>query len=113
MEPLLPRRRKLGRPRFSDEAAEDARDALRRMVRFVWTSATLMGVVGRAARAAAAAAAESDVVLGSWRLNTAAAAVAALGFGVAVVSGCLAGGMVSQTRAAKHVDVAARGVGKG
>jgi len=65
------------------------------MVRFVWTSATFVGVVGLAASAAAAAAADKEE-FDSWRLKTAAAAVAALGFAVAVVSGCLVDGMVSQ-----------------
>lgn len=42
-------------------------DALRRSVRFVWTSATLVGVVGRALRAAAAAAALKEALLDSGR----------------------------------------------
>lgn len=59
-------------------------DALRRRVRFVWTSATLVGVMGRARRAAAAAAAEREV-LESWRRKTAAAAAwaaASAGWGI-------------------------------
>lgn len=40
---------------------EDETEALRRLVRFVWTSATLVGVVGRARRAAAAAAALKEL----------------------------------------------------
>lgn len=62
-------------------------DALRRLVRFVWTSATLVGVWGRARRAAAAAAEERlcDEV---WRVKAEAAAVAAFGFAVAAVRGC-------------------------
>lgn len=40
---------------------DDETEALRRLVRFVWTSATLVGVVGRARRAAAAAAALKEV----------------------------------------------------
>lgn len=96
MEPLLPRLCSSGGPRaVSDAVAVDATDALRRIVRFVCTSATLVGVVGRARRAAAAAAADREE-FDSWRLKTAAAAVAALGFTVAAVSGwgcCRAHGM--------------------
>ncbi len=62
-------------------------EALRRIVRFVWTSATLVGVIGRARRAAAAAAADSEGLLSRFLLKTAAAAVAALGLTVAAVSG--------------------------
>jgi hypothetical protein len=95
MEPLLPRLVKGGASRgvWSDKAVRvEAMDALRRRVRFVCTSATLVGVVGRARRAAAAAAAESDdEAFGSWRLKTAAAAVAALGSAVAAVRGCWKG----------------------
>lgn len=54
-------------PLFLPLTDEDT-DAVRRMVRFVWTSATLVGVVGRALRAAAAAAALSELVLGEWRV---------------------------------------------
>lgn len=55
-------------------------DALRRNVRLVCTSATRVGVVGRARSAAVAAAADN------------AAADAAVGLAVAVVSGCGLGG---------------------
>lgn len=95
MEPLLPRLCRPGLPWPSDEAADEAADPLRRMVRLVWTSATRVGVIGRAARAAAAAAADSDE-FDSWRLKTAAAAVAALGFALAAVSGCFVGDIVSR-----------------
>ena len=95
MEPLLPRLCRPGLPWPSDEAADEAADPLRRMVRLVWTSATRVGVIGRAARAAAAAAADSDE-FDSWRLKTAAAAVAALGFAVAAVSGCFVDDIVSR-----------------
>ena len=60
-------------------------EALRRRERFVWTSATLVGVCGRARRAAAAAADERD--LGGFcfaaDMKADAAAVAAFGFAVA------------------------------
>ncbi|KAG7291716.1 hypothetical protein NEMBOFW57_001735 [Staphylotrichum longicolle] len=81
IEPLLPRLRKPDWSRKGCEAVE-ATEALRRCVRFVCTSATRIGVVGRARRAAAAAAADKEL-FDSWRLKTAAAAVAALGFAVA------------------------------
>lgn len=62
-------------------------DALRRMVRLVWTSATLVGVIGRDRRAAAAAA--DDKLEGdAWRIKAEAAAVVAFGFAVAAVRGC-------------------------
>lgn len=75
----------------SDAVPVEAMDALRRIVRFVWTSAIRVGVIGRARRAAAAAAADREG-FESWRLKTAAAAVVAavvaLGLAVAAVSGC-------------------------
>lgn len=94
MDPLLPRRSRPGLPSIGDAVLDDATDALRRSVRFVCTSATRVGVIGLARRAAAAAAAES-VALDSWRLKTAAAAVAALGSAVDAVSGCLMKSIVS------------------
>lgn len=68
--------------------AEGDRDALFRVFLFVWTSATLVGVVGRALRAAAAAAALSEAVLDWRRVNAEMAAVAALGFAVEALRGC-------------------------
>jgi len=68
----------------------DETEALRRRVRFVWTAPTSVGVCGRALSAVAAAAAESDG-LDSRRLKAETAAVAALGFAVAVVRGCMLG----------------------
>lgn len=68
--------------------ADEDRDALRRAFLFVWTSATLVGVVGRALRAAAAAAALSEAVLDSRRVKAEMAAVAALGFAVEALRGC-------------------------
>lgn len=65
----------------------DDTEALRLCVRFVCTSATLMGVVGRDRNAAAAAAAEEREELDARRANAEAAAVAAFGFAVAAVSG--------------------------
>lgn len=94
MEALLPLLCRAGLLWASEEAAE-ATDALRRTVRLVWTSATRVGVVGRLARAVAAAAAESDGLDDSWRLKTAAAAVAAFGLTGAVASGFGEEGMVS------------------
>lgn len=41
---------------------DDETEALRRLVRFVWTAATFVGVVGRARKAAAAAAALRELV---------------------------------------------------
>lgn len=71
-------------------------DALLRTVRFVWTSATLVGVVGRARRAAAAAAALRDPELESRRVPEKAerAADAAEGLAVEAFSGyiCVCGG---------------------
>lgn len=68
--------------------ADEDRDALLRVVLFVWTSATLVGVVGRALRAAAAAAALSEAVLDSRRVKAEMAAVAALGLAVEALRGC-------------------------
>lgn len=69
---------------------DEEMDALRRRVRFVWTSATLVGVVGRALRAAAAAAALSEGVDDLRRVSVKAerAADAAEGFAVEALSGC-------------------------
>lgn len=67
----------------------DDTDALRFCVRFVCTSATLVGVVGRDRNAAAAAADEREEV-DARRANAEAAAVAAFGFAVAAVNGWLA-----------------------
>lgn len=94
MDPLLPRRCRFGLPFVIGDSVRDdeATDALRRRVRFVCTSATRVGVMGCARRAAAAAAAD-NVELGSWRLKTAAAAVAAFGSTVAAVKGCTMKGM--------------------
>lgn len=69
---------------------EEDTEALRRMVRFVCTSATFVGVWGRARRAAAAAAEES-ALFGFWLaadMKADAAAVVALGFAVAGFRGC-------------------------
>lgn len=68
--------------------ADEDREALLRAFLFVWTSATLVGVVGRALRAAAAAAALSEAVLDSRRVKAEMAAVAALGFAVEALRGC-------------------------
>merc|ERR1719160_164377 len=88
MEPVLGDLRRSverlwGRPRL----AVDETEALRRMDRFDWASATFVGVVGRALRAAAAAADDNDVD-DSRRMNADAAAVAAFGFAVSFVRGC-------------------------
>lgn len=93
MELLLPRlcSAEDGRPEASGAVPAEDRDALRRIVRLVWTSATLVGVAGRARRAAAAAAEERDCCCGSRRLKTAAAAMVALGLAVMAVSGCMVG----------------------
>lgn len=65
-------------------------EALRRTVRFVWTAETSVGVVGRALRAAAAAAEDKEgLALGSRRRKAERAAVAAEGFAVEVVRGCM------------------------
>ena len=96
MDALLPLRCRPGLRWVSDEAPEEVTDALRRMVRLVWTSATRVGVMGRAASAAAAAAAESDGLEDSWRLKTAAAAVAAFGLIGTVASGFGKNTMVSR-----------------
>lgn len=85
MEPEEPRRWRAGRAPSAAEPRDET-DVERRMVRFVWTSATFVGVVGRARRAAAAAADERDGD-DSRRLNAEAAAVAALGFAVAALRG--------------------------
>jgi hypothetical protein len=99
MEPLLSRLRKPGFACiFGAVPAEDT-DALRRNVRFVCTSATLVGVAGRALRAAAAAAADREE-FDSWRLKTAAAAVVAWGLAVAEVRGCDIENIVSQLQGA-------------
>jgi hypothetical protein len=78
-------------PRDSTVAAVplDETEPFRRRFRLVCTSATLVGVAGRALRAAAAAAEESDRFGLLVRLKTARAAVAAFGFAVAVVRGCV------------------------
>lgn len=68
--------------------ADEDRDALLRVVLFVWTSATLVGVMGRALRAAAAAAALNEAVLDSRRVKAEMAAVAALGLAVEALRGC-------------------------
>lgn len=86
---------------MSEDPAEEAVDALRRNVRLVWTSDTRVGVMGRAARAAAAAAADKEE-LDSWRLKTAAAAVAAFGLAVVAVSGCWRYVMVSFALVYRH-----------
>jgi hypothetical protein len=77
-------------PRDSIVAAVplDETEPLRRIVRFVWTSPTLIGVVGRFLSAAAAAAEDSETLGLLVRLKTARAAVAAFGFAVALVKGC-------------------------
>lgn len=59
-EALLPLLCNDGFRRASGAVPEEDMDALRRMVRLVWTSETLVGVVGRARRAAAAAADDKD-----------------------------------------------------
>ena len=88
MDPLLARRWSPGFPlRRSGAEPDDEIEALRRIVRFVWTSATLVGVIGRERRAAAAAAADKDGLASRCLLNTAAAAVAALGSAVAELRG--------------------------
>jgi hypothetical protein len=71
------------------------------MDRFDCASATLVGVMGRALRAAAAAADDNEVE-GSRRMNADAAAVAAFGFAVSFVKGCLSRRAVS---AKKHGQV--------
>lgn len=90
MLPELPRLSSLRSGFLPPALAVDDTDGLRRMVRFVWTSATLVGVCGRARRAAAAAAEDSDLFW-FWPeadMKAAAAAVEALGLTVAMVSGC-------------------------
>jgi hypothetical protein len=95
MDPVLPFRCSPGPPppapppRLWPSLPAELMLALRRRVRLVWTSATLVGVMGRARRAAAAAADESELdVFGSRRVKADAAAVAAFGFAVAAVSAC-------------------------
>lgn len=67
---------------------EDETEALRRLVRFVWTSATLVGVVGRARRAAAAAAALRELEESRREpVKAVRAADAADGFAVEELSG--------------------------
>lgn len=102
MEALLPLLCRAGLLWASDEAADEATEVLRRIVRLVWTSATRVGVMGRLASAVAAAAAESDGLDVSWRLKTAAAAVAAFGLTEAVASGFGEDGMVSQGVMTRH-----------
>lgn len=65
-------------------------EVLRRRVRFVWTSATLVGVVGRARRAAAAAAAlrEFDEDARRFPVKAEMAADAAEGSAVEALRGC-------------------------
>lgn len=77
-----------GRNALAPLAEEDC-EALRRWVRFVWTSATLVGVMGRALRAAAAAAALRDELLALWDVPWKAerAAWAADGLAVEALSG--------------------------
>jgi len=96
MDPELPLRCKDGRPPVGVTVPLDEMDALRRSVRLVWTSETLVGVVGRAFRAAAAAAEDRDLgTFDSRRLKAESAAVAALGFAVADDKGCIAMSCVS------------------
>lgn len=78
---------------LSPEAGRST-EVLRRTVRFVWTSATLIGVVGRARRAAAAAAALRDPEEDSrrWPVKADRAADAADGLAVEALRGCWAGG---------------------
>lgn len=102
MEALLPLLCRTGLLWGSEEAADEATDALRRIVRLVWTSATRVGVMGRLASAVAAAAAESDGLDDSWRRKTAAAAVAAFGSTGAVARGCEENSMVSQVVMTRH-----------
>ena len=68
--------------------ADDDCDALLRSVRFVCSSATLVGVLGRALRAAAAAAALREALPDERRLKADAAAVAAFGLAVEALKGC-------------------------
>lgn len=74
-----------------ESRALDEVEALLRAVRFVWTSATLVGVVGRARSAAAAAAALSEPALESRGTpeKAADAADAAEGLAVEAFSGCV------------------------
>lgn len=103
MLPELPLLSSLGCCALLRAAAEaalptDDIDGLRRIVRFVWTSATFVGVCGRA-RSAAAAAADDNALFGFWLLDAmkaAAAAVEALGFAVALVSCCIEEGKKSR-----------------
>ncbi len=89
MDPELPLLCKPGRGSGSEEALDDT-DALRRTVRFVCTSATLVGACGRALSAAAAAAEESErPVPGSRRWKAEAAAVVALVFAGDKERGCI------------------------
>lgn len=90
MDPELPRLWSPGRPAWAASEPLDETEPLRRTVRFVWTSATLVGVCGRALSAAAAAADESEGGPDSRRLKADRAAVAAFGFAVDEVRGCIA-----------------------
>lgn len=65
----------------------EVREGLLLCALFDCTSATFVGVIGRALRAAAAAAEDKDEVESRRLMNTAAAAVAALGFAVSLVRG--------------------------
>lgn len=89
--PLLSRRdvRRLSPPGPLGPLPEEETEALRRAVRFVCTSPTLVGVCGRARSAAAAAADESDLfgLCLAADMKAEAAAVAALGFTDAEVWG--------------------------
>lgn len=96
IDPELKRRSncdEFGRP-GTDPAAELVREEvelLRRLVRFVWTSATLVGVVGRERRAVAAAAAERFALDLLFARNACAAAVVAEGSAVdpLTLKGCI------------------------
>lgn len=65
----------------------DDTDGLRRIALLDWTSATFVGLVGLAFNAAAAAADDREA-FEPLRTNADAAAVAALGSAVSLVSGC-------------------------
>lgn len=92
IDPLLPLRCSSGRGSpIVDPAVElvmDAFEVALRSILFVWSSAGFEGVVGLD-RNAAAAAAPASAALDVWFLRKAwAAAVAALGFEIAPLTGC-------------------------
>lgn len=88
IDPLLPRRSRLGLVDPATELPTDEFEPDLRSIRLVWTSATDMGVVGLDRNAAAAAEAEREALEVWFFRNAWAAAVVAEGFAFDAFRGC-------------------------